>query len=157
MVKTLDDGLDVRGCHVGHEIVDPALDDIAQVGVLLLAVFRQVDVLGPLVARILLAVDEPLLLEHRHRARHDGLVEVEHRRELILPRALVVVDAQEHDVLRVRQMQLLARLDDKDLRAAVQHREPASYIDIFIHAAFLPKTPKTALSPGQTHTSRLSS
>ena len=115
MVETLDDDLDFGRLHVLHEVVDPALDDIAQVGMLLLAVVRQVDVLGALVARILLAVDEPLILEHRHRARHDGLVEVEHRGELILPRALVVVDAQQHDVLRVRQMQLLARLDNKDL------------------------------------------
>lgn len=105
---------------------------------LLTTVIRQINMLGPLVMRILFPINQAFFLQHIHRARHDSLVEIQHRCQFILARALMVKDTQQHDILGIRQIQPGTGFDNKDLRTPVQDREPAPDIDIFIHDKFLP-------------------
>ena len=147
-VEAVDNRLDLFRIHIVREVIDPALDHVAQIGMLLPAEIRQVHAPHAAILLIALAHDEALLLQQVHRARHDGLIEVQHRGQVILLRALIIKDADQHHIFGIRQVELLTGLHDEQLRPAVQDRKPAADVYIIvIHRNHLSLKPITRNSP----------
>ena len=59
-METIEQFLDLILIHIFHQIINPALNDIAQIIMLLTAIFRKVDMADTAVNRIGLPIDKAL-------------------------------------------------------------------------------------------------